>query len=61
VRWARQMQEAGSDSVYSLRGKLPVPELAFADRAVGAPNLPADAKPPAPPARAPSPAAGDRG
>lgn len=61
VRWARQMQEAVSDSVYSLRGKLPVPELAFADRAVGAPNLPADTKPPTPPARVPAPGTADRG
>ena len=61
VRWARQMQEAVSDSVDSVRGKLPVPELAFADRAVGAPNLPADTKPSAPPARVPAPGSADRG
>lgn len=31
VQWGRQLQEAVSDSVYSIRGKLPVPELTFAD------------------------------
>jgi hypothetical protein len=54
-------QHAVSDSVYSLRGKLPVPEMAFADRAVGAPNLPADTKSPAPPPRVPAPGTADRG
>lgn len=63
VQWGRQLQEAVSDSVYSIRGKLPVPEMAFAEEALGAPTLPAEppTSTPATPPRVPAPGAADRG
>lgn len=61
LEWGRRLQEAVSDSVYSIRGKLPVPDLSFADMASEPQPLPADTKPPAAPARAPAAAQTERG
>lgn len=61
VQWGRRLQEAVSDSVYSIRGKLPVPEMAFSDKTIGAPSLPAEPQTPAPPVSAPAPGPADRG
>lgn len=61
VQWARQLQEAVSDSVYSIRGKLAVPELKFADEAKEPTFLPAKPNSPASPARAPAPPFSEQG
>lgn len=61
VQWARQLQEAVSDGVYSIRGTLAVPELNFADEAKEPTSLPAKPNPPASPARAPAPPLSDQG
>ncbi|MGV3726132.1 MAG: hypothetical protein ACO1OI_05430 [Hydrogenophaga sp.] len=53
-QWARQLQEAVSDSVYSIRGKLIVPALNFADEAREPAHLPAQPKIEAPPMRTPA-------
>lgn len=54
VQWGRQLQEAVKDSVYSIRGKLAVPELTFVDEAREPAPLPAAPSPPVVPARAPA-------
>lgn len=60
VHWGRELQEAVRDSVYSIRGKLPVPGLQFVDLSIGfpAPHLP---KPATPAAQDPAPSLSDRG
>jgi hypothetical protein len=61
VQWGRQLQEAVKDSVYSIRGKLPVPEMKFVDEAREPATLPAVPSPPAVPARAPAPPLSNQG
>lgn len=61
VQWSRQLQQAVTDSVYSIRGKLPVPVLMFADETSGFPAKPAKAQTPQPSAPAPAPGSADRG
>lgn len=61
VQWGRRLQEAVRDSVYSIRGKLPVPEMQFSDMAVEIPSQPAEPKLPASPVRVPVPPLSDQG
>lgn len=51
VHWGRELQEATTDSVYSIRGKLKMPTLEFVDVAIEPPKLPTETKPAAPPAQ----------
>ncbi len=61
VQWGRRLQEAVTDSVYSIRGKLAFPDMPFADVA-NEPSLPGGGlKPPAPPVRAPAPPLSNQG
>lgn len=55
VQWGRQLQEAVKDSVYSIRGKLAVPELTFVDEVREPGSLPAAPSPPAVAPWAPTP------
>lgn len=61
VQWGRQLQEAVSDSVYSIRGKLALPDLQFADETKEPQSSPVAPPPPAVPARAPSPPSSEQG
>lgn len=61
VHWGRELQEAVSDSVYSIRGKLQVPKIEFVDVAIESPSLPAVPKPAAPSVLPAPPAPSDRG
>lgn len=61
AHWGRELQEAVSDSVYSIRGKLPMPKIEFVDVAIDPPKQPVETKPAAPPAQPASPAPSDRG
>ena len=61
VQWGRQLQQAVTDSVYSIGGKLTVPAMVFADDASGRPDLPARTQPATTPARTPVPESADRG
>lgn len=63
VQWSRQLQQAVTNSVYSIRGKLHVPVMVFAETGNGFPAKPveAEAQNPVPPARVPAPGSGDRG
>jgi hypothetical protein len=61
VQWGRQLQEAVRDSVYSIRGKLTIPEWTLADEARAPTPLPAEPSPPAKPARAPAPPLSNQG
>lgn len=61
AHWGRELQEAVSDSVYSIRGKLPMPKLEFVDVAMDPPKLPAETKPTAPPVQPVSPGLSERG
>lgn len=49
LHWGRELQEATTDSVYSIRGKLKMPKLEFVDVAVEPAKVPAETKPVAPP------------
>lgn len=61
AHWGRELQEAVSDSVYSIRGKLPMPKFEFVDVAMDPPKLPANTEPAARPAQPASPAPSERG
>jgi len=61
AHWGRELQEAVSDSVYSIRGKLPMPKLEFVDVAIDPPKLPANTEPAARPAQPSSPGLSERG
>jgi len=57
----RELQEAVSDSVYSIRGKLPMPKFEFVDVAMDSPKLPANTEPAALPLQPASPGLSERG
>lgn len=61
AHWGRELQEAVSDSVYSIRGKLPMPKLEFVDVAMDPPKLPANMEPAARPVQPASPGPSERG
>ena len=63
VQWGRQLQEAVTDAVYSIRGKLAFPDMPFAEGGNGFPAKPAGAETqnPASPARVPASSMADRG
>jgi len=48
LHWGRELQEATTDSVYSIRGKLKMPTLEFVDVAIDRSKVPVDTKPAAP-------------
>ena len=61
VQWGQQLQQAVTDSVYSIRGKLAVPAMVFGDEAKAFPSTPAEAGPQVEPAREPAPPMAERG
>lgn len=61
LHWGRELQEATTDSVYSIRGKLKMPRLEFVDVAIDPSKVPVDTKPAAPAAQPASQAPSERG
>jgi hypothetical protein len=61
VQWGRQLQEAVKDSVYSIGGKLPVPELKFVGETREPATLPAVPSPSPEPARETTPPHSNQG
>lgn len=61
LQWGRELQEATTDSVYSIRGKLKMPKLEFVDVAIDRSKVPVDTKPAAPAVPPVSAGTSDRG